>query len=102
MSAIRILLLEDSLLDADLARARLTKGGIEHEIVRVETREAFVAELETKAYDVILADYSLPSFDGLTALELAHERWPLIPFVFVSGGLGEDVAIESLKRGATD
>lgn len=101
-SAIRILLLEDSPLDADLARARLTKGGIAFEMVRVDTREGFVAELETGAYDLILADYSLPSFDGLTALDLAHERWPHLPFVFVSGGLGEEVAIESLKRGATD
>ncbi|WP_406694017.1 response regulator [Singulisphaera sp. Ch08] len=102
MALIRILLLEDSPLDDELARARLIKGGLEFVMQRVETRDEFVAELETDSYDLILADYSLPSFDGLAALEIVRERWSQIPFIFVSGGLGEEIAIESLKQGATD
>ncbi|WP_422928767.1 response regulator [Singulisphaera sp. PoT] len=102
MSRIRILLLEDDPLDADLVRTRMAKGNVVFDMDRVDTREAFLHALEAQAYDLILADYSLPSFDGLSALELAHEGWPHIPFLFVSGGLGEEVAIESLKRGATD
>lgn len=102
MEKIKILILEDSPLDDELARARLAKGGIDFVMQRVETRDEFIAELEAESYDLILADYSLPSFDGLAALEIARERWPQIPFIFVSGGLGEEVAIESLKQGATD
>lgn len=102
MATIRILILEDSPLDDELARARLTKGGLDFVMKRVETRDDYVAELETESYDLILADYSLPSFDGLAALEITRKRWPHLPFIFVSGGLGEEVAIESLKQGATD
>src|SRR3954454_15772817 len=102
MPTIRILLLEDSPLDDELARSRLTKGGLDFVMRRVDTRDDFVAELETEAYDLILADYTLPSFDGLSALEIVRARWPHLPFIFVSGGLGEEVAIESLKQGATD
>jgi PAS domain S-box-containing protein len=99
---IRILLLEDSALDAELAQTRLAKAGLNFEMDRVETREAFVAALETTPYDLILADYSLPMFDGLSALEIASQLCPQVPFLFISGGLGEEVAIDSLKRGATD
>jgi CheY-like chemotaxis protein len=97
-----ILLLEDSLLDAELIEARLARAEIDFAMDRVDTRGAYVSALETGRYDLILADYSLPSFDGLSALEIAREGWPDLPFVFVSGGLGEEVAIDSLKRGATD
>ena len=100
MPSIRILLLEDSPLDADQIWSRLVKGGLEFEIDRVETRDAFLEALETRPYDLILADYSLPSFDGLSALEIVHERTGRdAPFLFVSGGLGEEVAIETLKQG---
>jgi DNA-binding NtrC family response regulator len=102
VSQIRILLLEDSPLDAELVRARLSRGGIDFAMQRVDTRAGFLAALEAGEIDLILTDYSLPSFDGLAALELARERRPDTPFLFVSGGLGEEVAIESLKRGATD
>lgn len=102
MPKTRILLLEDSPLDDELARACLTRGGLDFEMRRVENRAEFIAELETESYDLILADYSLPSFDGLAALEIARKRWPHLPFLFVSGGLGEEVAIDALKRGATD
>ncbi len=102
MPSIRILLLEDSPLDVDQIWSRLVKGGLEFELDRVETRDAFLEALETRPYDLILADYSLLSFDGLSALAIVHERWPHAPFLFVSEGFGEEIAIESLKQGATD
>jgi PAS domain S-box-containing protein len=68
----------------------------------VETEAEFIAALERAPFDLILADYTLPSFDGLSALRIVRERWPLVPFIFVSGTLDEEVAIEALKVGATD
>src|SRR4029434_9728905 len=62
----------------------------------------FVAAIKREKFNLILADYTLPSFDGLSALKLAQEHAADVPFIFVSGTLGEDVAIEALKRGATD
>ncbi|MEH2372082.1 hybrid sensor histidine kinase/response regulator [Nostoc sp.] len=102
MSVLRFLLLEDSLLDAELTQAMLTEGEINCELIRVETRADFLAALETKAFDLILADYALPSFDGISALEIARNRFPEVPFIFVSAALGEELAIEALKNGATD
>ncbi|NDJ24883.1 response regulator [Nostoc sp. B(2019)] len=102
MSVLRFLLLEDSLLDAELIQAMLTEGGIDCELVRVETSADFLAALETKVFDLILADYALPSFDGISALEIARNRCPDVPFIFVSAALGEELAIEALKNGATD
>lgn len=102
MRNVRILLLEDSEVDAELACEQLRRGGFECDFRRVSDREGFVAALQSGDHDIILADYSLPSFDGATALELAREKAPHIPFIFVSGVLGEERAIESLKRGATD
>ncbi len=102
MKALRILNLEDSPLDAELVHATLTQDGIECEILRVQTRADFLAALESGDFDLILADYSLPSFDGLAALKVAQEIRPEVPFVLVSGTLGEERAIEALKSGATD
>ncbi|MEH2212904.1 hybrid sensor histidine kinase/response regulator [Nostoc sp.] len=102
MNVLRFLLLEDSLLDAELAQMILTEGGINCELIRVETGADFLAALETEAFDLILADYALPSFDGISALEIARNRYPEIPFIFVSAVLGEELAIEALKNGATD
>jgi signal transduction histidine kinase len=98
---VRVLQLEDSPLDAELVLATLQDGGLEVEATRVETRIDYAGALEN-AIDVILADYSLPSFDGIAALDMARERRPEVPFIFVSGALGEELAIETLKRGATD
>ncbi len=72
------------------------------EMTRVDTQPAFCASLDQGGFDLIFADYTLPSFDGLSALRLATERRPDVPFIFVSGTLDEEVAIESLKIGATD
>ncbi|MEH2039881.1 hybrid sensor histidine kinase/response regulator [Nostoc sp.] len=102
MNVLRFLLLEDSLLDTELAQMILTEGGINCELIRVETGADFLAALETEAFDLILADYALPSFDGISALEIARNRCPEIPFIFVSAVLGEELAIEALKNGATD
>jgi PAS domain S-box-containing protein len=72
------------------------------EFVRVDSRAEFVAALERKDFDLILCDYTIPGFSGLDALFLAREKCPETPFLFVSGTIGEDTAIEALKKGATD
>ncbi|MGH2404947.1 MAG: ATP-binding protein, partial [bacterium] len=99
---LRILHLEDELRDADLVQATLAAEQIEADITRVDTREAFLDGLEQGGWDVILADYQLPSFDGVSAQRLAQDRLPAVPFIFVSGTFGEEIAIERLQAGATD
>jgi PAS domain S-box-containing protein len=99
---LRVLHLEDSVLDAELIRKNLTETGIPCEVTRVETREEYENALTNGIFDLILADYTLPSFDGLSALSIAMEKRPDIPFVFVSGAIGADRAIETLKLGALD
>lgn len=100
--SLRVLHIEDRWQDAELIEAQLEAEGIACEIHRIETRDAFEAELDTHAYDLILSDYSLPGFDGLTALGIARERQPDVPFIFVTGTLGESTVVETLQRGATD
>ena len=100
--SLRILSLEDDAHAVELIEAALESDGIACELVHVETEQAFVTALRREVFDVILADYALPGFDGLTALSLARTHAPEVPFIFVSGKLGEEVAIESLKVGATD
>ncbi len=102
MKPLRILLLEDSPLDAELIIASLADGGVECHPTWVQTRSEYLHALERPEIDLILADYSLPGFDGYAALEIARERCLTVPFVFVSGALGEELAIETVKRGATD
>ena len=101
-SSLRLLLLEDNPLDADLILTTLERAGIHHDSVRVDNREDFVNAIKNHGFDLILADFSLPSFDGLSALEIARSRHKDLPFIFVSGAIGEEVAIESLRKGATD
>jgi signal transduction histidine kinase/DNA-binding response OmpR family regulator len=101
-SPLRILLLEDSAADAELVQDILEADGLHCDVVRVQTRGEFVTALDDRRFDLILADYSLPSFDGISALKLAIGARPDLPFIFVSGTLGEEVAIEVLKIGATD
>jgi PAS domain S-box-containing protein len=101
-SPLRILQLEDDPKDAELVQEKLANDGFPSQATRVETEADFIASLEQGGYDLILADYSLPSFDGVSALKLAQQKCPDVPFIFVAGTLGEDVAIEALKIGATD
>ncbi len=101
-SDLRVLLLEDSELDAELVVHQLVDGGLQCAPERVQSRSEFAAALDRGGWDVILSDYSLPGFDGGAALHLARERCPDVPFLFVSGAIGEEVAIETLKAGATD
>ena len=101
-SPLRILLLEDDAHDAELIQELLETDDFVCEITRVQTRTDFVTSLENAEIDLILADYKLPSFDGLSALELARDARADLPFIFVSGSLGEEVAIEAVKIGATD
>jgi PAS domain S-box-containing protein len=102
MPNLRILLLEDDPDDAALLQGLLEAECYVCDLRRVQTRTEFVAALASSKLDLILADYKLPSFDGLSALRLALEARPDLPFIFVSGTLGEEVAIEALKIGATD
>lgn len=100
----RILHLEDSKADAEMVIERLHLDGFATEVERVETRGAFAHALTCigPAYDLILADLALPDFDGMTALTIASTIVPDIPFIFVSGTLGEEQAIEAIRAGATD
>jgi PAS domain S-box-containing protein len=99
---LRILHLEDNLTDAELIQGILETEGIICDVTRVDTQADFFASIERGGFDLILTDYTLPSFDGLSALKIALEKCPDVPFIFVSGTLGEEVAIEALKIGATD
>src|SRR5438046_7044961 len=99
---LRILHLEDNAPDAELLRATLERQAVDCAIKRVETREAFEAALEREQFDLVISDFTLPSFDGLSALTICRHKKPELPFIFVSGTIGEDAAVESLKRGATD
>ena len=101
-NALHILHLEDDRCDGELIRQILKAEGLVRELVRVETGADFAAALSREAFDFILSDYTLPGFDGMAALGLAREKQPDTPFVFVSGTIEEELAVESLKRGATD
>src|SRR6202044_3237494 len=99
---LRIFSIEDDPKDTGLITDLLETQGIVCDVTRVDTQAAVLACLEQRGIDLILADYSLPSFDGLSALKLAQRACPDVPFLFVSGTLGEEVAIEALKIGAID
>ena len=99
---LKILHLEDNPHDADLVDATLAADGIKAEFVRVDTRPGFAAALESGRFDLILADYNLPSFDGQAAQVMAADATPDTPFIFVSGSIGEERAVDRLKDGATD
>lgn len=99
---VRILHLEDSAIDADLICEYIHRSGAQCDVDRVWSREDFTQRLIDHTYDLILADHLLPAFDGESALRIACELAPETPFIFVSGTLGEDVAVAAMKRGATD
>ena len=98
---LRILLLEDSDIDAELLQSHLDKARLAYDIDRAVDQKSFLAGIEARP-DIVLADYSLPDFDGLSALEIARKQIPDTPFIFVSGVVGEEFATNALKRGAVD
>ena len=99
---LRILHLEDNPNDAELIRALLEAEGFVVTVSQVSTKNGFAASIEKESFDLILSDHTLPSFNGKSALKLARQTCPETPFIFVSGTLGEEAAIDSLKEGATD
>ena len=102
METIRILLLEDVELDAELTERELKSANLKYIVKRVEEESDFKNKLKIFNPDIILADHSLPHFDGLSALRIAKNEQPNTPFIFVSGKIGEEFAVEMLKEGATD
>ena len=98
---LRVLILEDKLSDAELSVLELHRSGFEPDWQRVETESDYVSHLDS-ALDLILADYSLPQFDGLRALQLLQQSGLDIPFILISGTVGEEVAVEAMKQGADD
>ena len=99
---LRILVLEDVAADVVLMARELRSGGLAFDAKRVETRDEFLREIESHPPDLILSDHGLPGFDGFTALAIARDKCPETPFIFVTGSMGEELAIDSLRSGATD
>src|SRR3954471_13323367 len=99
---LRILILEDVPMDAELVEYELERASIPFLSRRVDSRDGFLRELDSFHPDVILSDYTLPRFDGMTALSLARERAPSIPFLIVTGSVNEETAVGCMKAGATD
>ena len=99
---LRILHLEDSPNDAELIIGKLEEGGFACDVKLVQSRDNYSQALKEGCFDLIMADYTLPSFDGMTALAMARESCPDTPFIFVSGTIGEERAIAALREGATD
>src|SRR5580692_2005930 len=99
---VRILILEDEALGAELAQRLLVRAGLSFTAIVVGTRASFIEQLAAFGPDVILSDYRLPGFSGQEAFKIAQEGYPDIPFIFWSGVLGDEAAVELIKQGATD
>ncbi len=97
-----ILYLEDNKMDVEIVESYLDEANIEYELTNVDNRSDFISALGKKQFDIILLDYSLPSFDGLSALAIIKKSYPDIPAMMISGTLGEEQAIETIKAGAID
>jgi PAS domain S-box-containing protein len=97
-----VLLLEDNFLDAELVQARLAASDFTFDVVVVTGKDPFIEAFETQPFDLILADYSLPDFDGLSALARVRSKYRRLPFIMVSGAQGEEIAVEALLNGSTD
>src|SRR4051812_3746415 len=100
--ALRILILEDVPMDAELVEYELERARIPFVAHRVDSRDSFLRSLEEFRPDIILSDYTLPRFDGMTALSLAREQLPTVPFLIVTGSVNEETAVGCMKAGATD
>jgi PAS domain S-box-containing protein len=99
---LRVLHLEDNAADRELVQRALADAGLECEFVHAGSNAEFAAALAGGTFDLILSDFSIPGYDGTAALALVQEKCPAVPYLFVSGTIGEERAIESLKSGATD
>jgi DNA-binding NtrC family response regulator len=99
---LRALIVEDSEFDAQMMVSMLRKGGYDVSFERVETAEQLRRALHERAWDMILADYNLPEFDAPAALKILQETGFDLPFIIVSGGIGEDIAVSAMKAGAHD
>ena len=99
---IKILHLEDSLRDSELIRSLIESGELEYEYFLADNEKDYINTLETENVDIILSDYNLPDYNGNEALKVAREKYSQMPFIFVSGAMGEDAAINAMLNGATD
>ncbi len=99
---IRILLVEDSEDDAMLIQRAIRKSGCEPDFQRVQTREEMESALGDGPWDIVLSDYSMPRFNGLSALEILNRSGQDIPFILVSGAVGEETAVDAMRNGAAD
>jgi signal transduction histidine kinase len=100
---LRVLHVEDSDLDHQLMLAQLQRGGLQVDSLRLDSREAFLRALhEPEPWDAIVSDFNLPGFSGLVVLEMLKASGYLIPFILVSGEIGEDTAVEAMRNGASD
>ncbi len=100
--SLKVLIIEDSALDAKVLVGLVKAGGYEVTSERVETSKEFTTALDNEKWDVILADYNLPEFNGAEGLKLLQESGQDIPFIVISGGIGEDLAVQIMKSGAHD
>lgn len=100
--SLRVLFVEDSEVDTELICAQLKRGGYDVDHERVETEESMLSALQTRPWDLIISDFSMPKFDGLSAFELFRKQGYDIPFIFVSGAMGEERAVRAMKAGARD
>lgn len=101
-TTLRLLLVEDSADDAELLLHEVRRGGLEPFCERVDTAEGMAAALARQEWDIIIADYVMPTFSGIEALELLKERMLDLPFIIVSGRVGEDLAVDAMRSGASD
>jgi CheY-like chemotaxis protein len=101
-NTLRVLSLEDSVRDFELIHELIVDAGFDPEMVRVENEPGFIDALTNQPYDIILADFNLPEYDAFTALQKTLEICPEVPFLVVSGAVGEETAIELIKQGAVD
>ena len=99
---LQIIIIEDMPSDVLLVNHELRQSGLLFRSKRIDSLHEFVHELERHPPDVILSDHGIPGFDGFTALETARQLCPQVPFIFVTGASGEEMAMETLERGASD
>ncbi|MBN2202429.1 PAS domain S-box protein [bacterium] len=99
---LKILYLEDNPLDVELTRSRLEVEGLLHRMTHLRTRAEFLDAMQKGGFDVLMIDYSVPGFAGLEALEIARALYPDAPILIISGTIGEEIAIDTMRRGAND